>query len=99
MAKQFDVYIDGLGPLLRDLGKLGKEAGKELRQSSKTIADKHMVPAFQKAAMKVDIWGDVLANDIRSGSDRLPKVMIGKQKEKHIGRCVLQYAPLPDRHR
>ena len=36
MSKQFDVYIDGLGPLLRDLGKLGKEAGKELRQASKT---------------------------------------------------------------
>ena len=85
MSKQFDVYIDGLGPLLRDLGKLGKEAGKELRQASKTIADQHMVPTFQKAAMKVDIWGDVLANDIRSGSDRLPKVMIGKQKRSTSG--------------
>ena len=53
MAKQFDAYIEGLNPLLRDLRKLGKEAAKELRQASRTIADRHMVPAFQNAALNV----------------------------------------------
>jgi hypothetical protein len=81
MAKQFDVYIEGLNPLLRDLGKLGKEAGKELRQSSRVIADKYMVPAWKKAAMSAGPWGPDLASDIRSGLDRLPKIMIGKQKK------------------
>ena len=28
MAKQFDAYIEGLNPLLRDLRKLGKEPRK-----------------------------------------------------------------------
>jgi len=58
MAKQFDAYIEGLNPLLRDLRKLGKEAAKELRQASRTIADRHMVPAFQNAALNVGgEWG------------------------------------------
>ncbi len=86
MAKQFDAYIEGLNPLLRDLRKLGKEAGKELRQASRQIADRHMVPAFQNAALNVGgEWGDILASDIRSGLDRLPKVSIGKQKKVTSG--------------
>jgi hypothetical protein len=85
-VKQFDAYIEGLNPLLRDLQKLGKEAGKELRQSSRVIADRHMVPAFQNAARSVGgDWGDLLAADIRSGLDRLPKVSIGKQKKVTSG--------------
>ena len=86
MAKQFDAYIEGLNPLLRDLSKLGKVAGKELRQASRTRADRHMVPAFQNAALNVGgQWGDILASDIRSGLDRLPKVSIGKQKKVTSG--------------
>lgn len=82
MAKEFDVYIEGLNPLLKDLRKLGKLANKELRSASKTIAERHMVPAWKQAALKAGGgWGEVLANDIRAGSDRLPKVMIGKNKK------------------
>ena len=82
MAKEFDVYIEGLNPLLQDLRKLGKLANKELRSSSKTIAERHMVPAWKQAALKAGGgWGQVLADDIRAGSDRLPKVMIGKNKK------------------
>ena len=82
MAKEFDVYIEGLNPLLQDLRKLGKLANKELRGASKTIAERHMVPAWKQAALKAGGgWGQVLADDIRAGSDRLPKVMIGKNKK------------------
>ena len=82
MAKMVDAYIEGLNPLLADLRKLGKVANKELRDASKVIANRHMVPAWKDAALKVGGgWGDVLANDIRAGSDRLPKVMIGKNKK------------------
>ena len=82
MAKEFDVYIEGLNPLLQDLRKLGKLANKELRSSSKTIAERHMVPAWKQAALKAGGgWGQVLADDIRAGSDRIPKVMIGKNRK------------------
>ena len=81
MAKQFDVYIEGLNPLLRDLGKLGKVATKELRASSRVIADRHMVPAYKKAANKVPTWGGYLAESVRSRNDRLPSVKIGYQKK------------------
>ena len=81
MARQFDVYIEGLNPLLRDLGKLGKVATKELRASSRVIADRHMVPAYKKAAREVPSWGDHLAESVRSRNDRLPSVKIGFQKK------------------
>ena len=82
MAKEIDVYIEGLNPLLQDLRKLGKLANKELRSASKTIAERHMVPAWKQAALKAGGgWGQVIADDIRAGSDRLPKVMIGKNKK------------------
>ena len=83
--KQFDVYIEGLGPLLRDLSKLGKVAGKELRQSSKVIAEKHMVPAWKEAAMGAGPWGAKIAESVRAGSDRVPKVMIGKAARTFSG--------------
>ena len=81
MAKQFDSYIEGLNPLLRDLGKLGKEATKELRASSRVIADRRMVPAYKKAARDVPSWGGYLADSVRSKSDRVPSVKIGFQKK------------------
>jgi len=85
MAKQFDIYIEGLNPLLRDLSKLGKEAAKELRQSSKVIAEKHMVSAFKQSAMRVGSWNEDLADSIRAGADRVPKIMIGNQKKTTQG--------------
>jgi hypothetical protein len=84
MAKQFDAYIEGLNPLLRDLSKLGKVASKELRQASKVIAEKHMVTAFKASAINSGRWGDALASGIRAGADRVPKVMIGAQKKTSI---------------
>jgi hypothetical protein len=39
--------VSGLNELLRDFKALGKVAQKELRQSSKTIAERHMVPAWK----------------------------------------------------
>ena len=82
MAKMVDAYIEGLNPLLADLRKLGKVANKELRDASRVIADRHMVPAWRDAAMKVGGgWGEVLADSVRSGSDRLPKVQIGRNRK------------------
>lgn len=80
--KQFDVYVEGLNELLRDFSKLGKEAAKELREASKTIADRHMVPAWKNAALNyAGPWGDALAGSVRAGSDRVPKVMIGGNRK------------------
>ena len=82
MAKEIEAYIEGLNPLLADLRKLGKVANKELRDASRVIADRHMVPAWRDAALKAGGgWGEVLADSVRSGSDRLPKVMIGKNRK------------------
>jgi len=83
--KVFDARIEGLNKLLRDFSKLGKEAAKELRQSSKVIAERHMVPAWKEAAMNAGPWGPKIANDIRAGSDRLPKIMIGSNKKVFSG--------------
>ena len=82
MAKMVDAYIEGLNPLLADLRKLGKVANKELRDASRVIADRHMVPAWKDAALKVGGgWGDVLADSVRAGSDRIPKVQIGRNRK------------------
>ena len=82
MAKLYEARIDGLNELLRDLRKLPKEASKELRASSKTIANKHMVPAWKTAAIEgAGAWGQDIANSVRAGSDRVPKVMIGGNKK------------------
>lgn len=84
--KQFDIYVEGLNELLRDLSKLGKEASKDLRAASKVIAERHMVPAWKNAALNyAGPWGGDIADSIRAGSDRLPKVMIGNQKKTFRG--------------
>ena len=82
MARSSATYIEGLNPVLRSFGKLGKEANKELRQASREIADKHMVTAYRKAALGIrnKKWGRLQADAIRSGSDRMPYVKIGKKK-------------------
>ena len=86
MPKQSEVYIEGLNGLLRSFNKLPKDATKELRTASKVIADKHMVPAWKNAALSyAGPWGGDIADSVRSGSDRLPKVMIGNQKKTFRG--------------
>jgi len=87
VAKEFDTYIVGLNELLRDFSKLGKEASKELRQASKTIAEQKMVPAFRQAALNSGPWGEALASSVRAGADRVPKVMIGSQKKITRGKA------------
>jgi hypothetical protein len=84
--KQFDIYVEGLNELLRDFSKLGKEAAKELRASSKTIAERHMVPAWKNAALNyAGPWGSDIADSVRAGSDRVPKVMIGGNRKVTSG--------------
>ena len=55
-------------------------ATKELRTASRVIADRHMVPAYRKAALKVPTWGDYLAEvgaiqkrPASLSQDRIPK--------------------------
>ena len=86
MAKQSEVYIQGLGELLRDFNKLPKDAAKELRLASKVIAEKHMVPAWKNAALTyAGPWGQDIADSVRAGSDRLPKIMIGGNRKVASG--------------
>ena len=45
-----------------------------------------MVPAWRNAAIYgAGVWGDAIADSVRAGSDRLPKVMIGKSKKVFSG--------------
>jgi hypothetical protein len=82
----YESGVSGLNELLRDFRKLGKEAARELRASSKTIAEQHMVPAWKSAAQQyAGPWGDYIANSVRAGSDRIPKVMIGSAKKVMTG--------------
>lgn len=86
MSKQYDYAIEGLNELLRGLRRLGPEANKELRTASKAIAERHMVPAWQQAAKGyAGPWGDAIADSVRAGSDRLPKVMIGSNRARFSG--------------
>ena len=85
-AKAFDTYIEGLNELLRALNKLPKEAGRELRASSKTIADRYMAPAWRDAAINyAGPWGDEIAKSVRSGVDRIPVVRIGGNRKVFSG--------------
>ena len=78
--------VSGLNELLRDFRQLGKEAAKELRASSKTIAEQHMVPAWKNAALNyAGPWGSAIASSVRAGSDRVPKVMIGSNRKVTSG--------------
>ena len=86
MAKLFDTYVEGLNDVLRGLRNVGPEANKELRAASKSIAQNHMVPAWQNAALYgAGPWGEEIANSVRAGSDRLPKVMIGGNRARFSG--------------
>lgn len=82
MAKAFDSYIEGLNEVLRAFRQLPKEASAELRQSSQRIADRHMVPAWQNAALYgAGPWGEVIANSVRAKRDRIPAVQIGGNRK------------------
>lgn len=80
-----DVYIDGLGELLRDLRALPKDAAKELRDASVTIADRYMVPSWRQAAMKAGPWGPKLAESVKAKRDRVPSVSIGGRRKLFSG--------------
>lgn len=85
-AKQFDVYVEGLNDVLRGLRQLGPEANKELRAASKSIAQNHMVPAWQNAALYgAGPWGEQIAASVKAGSDRVPKVTIGGNRARFSG--------------
>jgi hypothetical protein len=86
VAKVFDAHIEGLNGLLRDFRGLGKEAQKELRAASKNIAENVMVPAWKQAALDgAGPWGQTIADSVRAGSDRVPKVMIGSKRKTLSG--------------
>ena len=85
-AKVFDSYVEGLNEVLRGFRNLPKEASKELRAASKTIAERHMVPAWRNAALYgAGPWGQVIANSVRAGSDRIPVVRIGGNRKALSG--------------
>ena len=85
MAKQADLRIEGLGAVLKDLRKLPKEATAELRRASVDIATRHMLPSWRNAAMTAGPWGPKLAASIRVRSDRLPALLIGKDRRQYSG--------------
>jgi hypothetical protein len=78
----YESGVSGLNELLRDFRKIGDLAGKELRVASKTIAERHMVPAWKNAALNyAGPWGPAIASSVRPGVDRLPKIMIGLNRK------------------
>ena len=85
MAKQADLRIEGLGAVLKDLRKLPKEASAELRHASVDIATRHMLPSWKNAALTAGEWGPKLAASIRVRSDRLPALLIGKDRRSYSG--------------
>lgn len=86
MPKMFDTYVDGLNDVLRALNKLPKEANKELKAASRVIADRHMVPSWKQAALSyAGPWGPDIADAVRSGVDRLPKIMVGGNRKTMRG--------------
>lgn len=83
MAKQFVAGVEGLNSLLRDFNKLGKVANAEMKDASRVIAERHMVPAYKREARKVPHWGEDLAGSVRSRNDRIPSVSIGFAKRAY----------------
>lgn len=90
-----ETYIPGLNDLLRDLRALPKDAAKELRASSATIADRYMVPAWRDAAMKAGPWGPKLAAGIKAKKDRIPAVQIGGKRKVFSGGASVEMVRYP----
>ena len=81
-----ETYIVGLNGVLRALNALGKEAAVELRDASRDIADRHMVPAWKNAALYyAGPWGPRIAQSVRVRRDRVPSVQIGYQRAVFSG--------------
>ena len=95
MAKVVDVYVEGLGPLLKDLRALPKEATAELRTASVVIAERHMVPSWRNAAMRAGGWGPKLAASIRAKRDRTPALQVGFQKKVYRGKASTNIVRYP----
>ena len=95
MAKVVDVYVEGLGPLLKDLRALPKEATAELRTASVVIAERHMVPSWRNAAMRAGNWGPKLAASIRAKRDRTPALQVGFQKKVYRGKASTNIVRYP----
>lgn len=86
MARQVETYVEGLNEVLRALNKLPKEAAKELRDASQTIANNEMAPAWRNAALYgAGPWGEEIARSVKAGRDRLPKVTIGGNRRVFSG--------------
>ena len=83
--RQFDSYVEGLDECLRAFKALPKEASRDLRLASAKVAERHMLPAWKRAALTVDVWGKDLAESIRVKKDRLPALNIGFQKKVFSG--------------
>ena len=86
MAKQVDLYVEGLNEVLSAFRRLPKEAGNELRAASTIIAERHMVPAWKDAATTyAGNWGPKIAASVRAKRDRLPSLNIGYAKKVYRG--------------
>jgi len=85
-SKRYELAVDGLNDVLRAFRKLPKEASGDLRDASVRIADKHMVPAWQNAALNyAGPWGQVIADSVRAKRDRVPAVNIGGNRKAMSG--------------
>lgn len=85
MAKVFDTYVEGLNDVLRAFRQLPKEASKELRVASKSIAERHMAPAWRDAALGAGPWGEQIAASVKATTDRIPAVKIGGNRKVFSG--------------
>jgi hypothetical protein len=95
MAKLVELRVEGLGPLLKDLRALPKEATAELRTASVVIADRYMVPSWRAAAMRAGNWGPKLAASIRAKRDRTPALQVGYQKKVYSGKASTNMVRYP----
>ena len=85
-TKQYDLAVDGLNDVLRAFRQLPKDASAELRKASQSIADRHMVPAWQNAALYyAGPWGPKIADSVKSKRDRIPAVQIGGNRRVFSG--------------
>lgn len=85
MARTAQIQVYGLDSLLRALKALPKEAQDELREASKEIASRLMVPAYQSAADQAGPWGAEIAATVRASRDRIPSVSIGSSRRAFSG--------------
>jgi hypothetical protein len=84
--KTFDTYVVGLNDILRAFRALPKGASAELRTASMAVAEKHMAPAWQNAALNyAGPWGQVIADSVKVKRDRVPAVNIGGARKALSG--------------